>query len=253
MTLARYAKTSTIAFGFAAVLLTAPAVADVRECVVAAEAAQSHRDEGHYRAAREKLIQCGGLSCPAAVRKDCIEWLRDLEKSAPTIVVHARDESGMDLADVRVSIDGEPTLERLDGKPTMIDPGPHVLRCEAAGREPVDERIIVSAGQKDREVTVRFRSLTTAPPTAEGRAARPIPISSIVLGGVAAIALGTGTAFGIAGLSARSDVLAQPCASNASCDASDEDRVRGRFIASDVSFAIGLLALGGAAYFYFTR
>ncbi|HEY6462313.1 MAG TPA: hypothetical protein VIY73_19230, partial [Polyangiaceae bacterium] len=104
--------------GAAALSLAHAANASEREaCFSAAESAQRVRAQGHLLDAREKLRVCAHPTCPAAVRDDCTTWLAEVEEELPSIVVHARDAAGNDVADVRVLVDGVKVAERLDGLP----------------------------------------------------------------------------------------------------------------------------------------
>src|SRR5262245_14249497 len=93
----------------------APAEPAVDRCVNANTAAQSHRREGKFGAARAELVVCVDASCPALVRDDCVRRLDELDGAQPTIVFDAKDEEGRDVSEVTVEIDGRPFAERLDG------------------------------------------------------------------------------------------------------------------------------------------
>src|SRR5205085_7733457 len=75
------------------------AYADDREqCANAAEQAQSLRDEGKYRRAREQMLVCARDVCPGPIKSDCGKWLDQIERDAPTVVFGARD-NGKDVTD----------------------------------------------------------------------------------------------------------------------------------------------------------
>jgi hypothetical protein len=157
----------------------APAAgAPVAECIAASEKGQSERDAGHYRKARQAFVQCAREVCPAVVAKSCASWLRQLDETAPTLVLGARDEQGHDIDDVTVSFDGEPFVSKLDGRPIEVDGGSHVLRFERPGSEPVEQRVVLRAGEKARVVTVMLRSTaaaTTQPPVTPEPVEAPPP------------------------------------------------------------------------------
>src|ERR1700733_143795 len=71
-------------------------------CIAAAELGQGQRDEGKYRGARAAFVECAEDSCPRVVRQSCTKWLRELDETAPTVVLGAKDEHGTDLTDVTV-------------------------------------------------------------------------------------------------------------------------------------------------------
>src|SRR5690349_6560913 len=99
---------SVLAFGVAATttLLGTTALADDRElCANAAEQAQSLRDEGKYRRARDQMLICARDVCPGPIKSDCGKWLEQVERDAPTVVFNAQD-AGRDVTDVKVWVDG---------------------------------------------------------------------------------------------------------------------------------------------------
>src|SRR5271167_2677163 len=91
-----------------AALLTLPAATaradDKAACLDAASKGQSLRDHGKLVEARELFRRCAAQGCPQMVVQDCGGWLGDVEKSLPTVVVTAKDGSGNDLVDVKVSL-----------------------------------------------------------------------------------------------------------------------------------------------------
>src|SRR5580698_10702647 len=91
-----------------------------QECVEANDAAQDLRQSGKLRQAREKLAICASASCPSVVRDDCMQRLAELDSAMPQVVFSARDASGNDLVDVKVTIDGAPLVDRLDGSSVKV-------------------------------------------------------------------------------------------------------------------------------------
>jgi hypothetical protein len=86
-----------------------------------------------------------------------VRWLGEVEQSLPTLIVAARDPAGGDLLDVRVWLDGRLLAERLDGRPWPVDPGPHVLRFEAARRLPERRQLLLSETEKNRRIDLVLR------------------------------------------------------------------------------------------------
>ena len=113
---------------------TAHAADEKLACVRAGEKAQKLRDSGKLMAARAELLTCVREVCPAVVRGDCAGWLGDVEASTPTIVARARDDSGHDLRDVIVSVDGARVASQLDGRPLPVDPGEHEPQLRVAAQ-----------------------------------------------------------------------------------------------------------------------
>jgi hypothetical protein len=177
------------------------------ECIAASDRGQSQRDEGKYRSARTAFLQCARDVCPQLVLKSCARWLRELDEAAPSIVLGAKDEQGNDLADASVTFDGEPLASHLDGRPVEVDSGEHVLRFERPGTTPVEQRLILRAGEKARVVTVTLRPVRdeTPPDETDKKETPPPPVPEpltsprhIVVGALglgALVALGTGIGF----------------------------------------------------------
>jgi hypothetical protein len=143
------------------------------ECVAAADQGQSLRDEGKYRRAREAFATCVRNVCPKVVVQTCSQWLHDLDVAMPTVVLGAKDDRGNDVATAHVSLDGQPLTDTLDGKPVAIDPGVHALRFEHQGSQAAEANVVIRAGEKNREVTVTLRPLTSAT-DASPHAAAPV-------------------------------------------------------------------------------
>jgi hypothetical protein len=236
------------------------ALADERkQCAAAAEQAQQLRDEGKYRQAREQMLVCARDVCPGPIRSDCGNWLTELDRDAPTVVFGARDSRGADVLDVKVSMDGSPIVDKLDGKPVLVDAGEHTFTFETNNGVVKEERVLVRAAEKARPIIVTFDVINTPsgggvgsiPPeqggARESREGSLVP--SIVLGGVGVLGLGSFAIFGISGKSDVDDL--QKCKPN--CAESDVDSARTKLIIADISLGAGVVALAGAAFFYFTR
>jgi hypothetical protein len=215
---------------------------DKAACLAASDSAQDLRDDGHYRRAREALTTCARDVCPAVVRRDCAQWLAELEESAPTVIFGARDASGNDMTAVRVSFDGETVSTAIDARPVLVDPGSHTVRFEVAGWSPIEQRVVLRAGDKNRILAARFDSRTAV----RSGVSRGVPPASWVLAGVAALSFASEAYFGITGLDDRSRAQSQPCAPH--CAPSDVDAIRTKFVASDISLGLGVLSLASALY-----
>jgi hypothetical protein len=224
---------------------------DADQCASAAEHAQQLRDEGKYRRAREQMLVCARDVCPRAVKSDCGKWLGEIDRDAPTVVLGARDGKGADLFDVKVSMDGTPIQERLDGKPVIVDSGEHTFRFEAKDGTVKEEKVLIRAAEKGRPILATLGAaapVRDAPPEQKEQEAGSIaPI--VVLGGVGALALGSFAYFGITGKNDVDDL--QLCKPN--CRQDDVDSARTKLIVADVSLGVGVVALGVAAYLLVTR
>jgi hypothetical protein len=221
------------------------------ECAAAYEMSQEKRKAGELIAAREQLRICVRDACPGFVRSECTAWLEEVETSLPSVVLEAR-RGDQDLVDVRVSLDGKPIADTLSGSAVALDPGSHVFRFETEGEEPVERRVLVRVGEKNRRVAVSFAEPETAPvpgpaqvdPGPKGLDKRTV---SYVLGGVGALALGSFVLFAVTGSSDEND-LERRCKPN--CPESDVDAVRTKYLIADVSLGVGLVALGAGSYFF---
>jgi hypothetical protein len=136
-------------------------------CIAAAERGQGQRDDGKYRAARDAFVECAQDTCPRVIQQSCTKWLRELEESTPTVVLGAKDEHGTDLTDVTVTLDDTPFATLLDGKPVPIDTGPHVLRFQRGSGPPVEQKLVVRAGERARVVSVTLSSENAGESTQE--------------------------------------------------------------------------------------
>lgn len=231
--------------------------AEVSRCVEAAGRAQELRDSGAYKAARAQLVICGREECPAAIRRDCVSWLLDVNKASPTIVVRAKDSENRDREDVRVTVDGEVVAERLDGRPIYLDPGPHVIHgtmpsgAGSSKTHPFEEKVIIQTGEKNRLIEMSFGTRApidgTTPPT-PGTNALPW-----VIGGVGVLSVATSITFLALGFSERSDLQSASCAQNSTCPQSDIDAVHTKLLIGDIAAGVGVVGLGLATYLFLTR
>jgi hypothetical protein len=194
--------------------------AEAEKCANAAEESQGLHHDGKLMRAREQLLVCARPSCPAIIRKDCADWLVEVERNLPSIVVRAVDGNGKDLADVRVSVDGNVVAERLDGRPLSIDPGEHAIRYESPGAAPVMEKILVRQGETNRLVSVSLSSAKDRRPTATASSGS-VPAYWFV-GGAGVVLAGVGAALWLSGTGDHSS-MESGCARTQSCSQSDVD------------------------------
>jgi hypothetical protein len=240
---------------------TASSVAHADEmatCVKASEVGQSLRDEGKYLRAREKFLVCSRDVCPSVVRRDCAGWLTEVDGSLPSVVISATD-SGHDVSDVKVTIDGTAVAGKLEGKPIPLDPGAHALRYEHAGQPPVDDQIVVRAGEKNRLLKVSFGSVaplapamkpgTPAPPPVQQ--ARPASPIAYVLGGVGVVGLVGWAYFGVSG---KADVDSMRSSCEPNCSSSAVSHAKTKLALADVGMAVGIAGVvSGGIVFFATR
>jgi hypothetical protein len=225
-------------------------------CASAFASSQRLMRAGNLIEARAKLIQCGGLECPAAMHPDCEQWLSSVEASIATIVFEVSSAEGRPASDVRIAVDGGGSIA-LDGRAVSFNPGPHDITFEAAGFSPTTKHIVVSEGEKLRRETVRLAPLLVAQqrsgrasptrvaptiaPTIDGepqsRATR-LTVPVILAASGAALAGASAIYFG---LKARSDDRnLDGCAPSSSCSREATDQVRREYLWTNIS--IGLAA-----------
>jgi hypothetical protein len=180
-------------------------------------------------------------ACPALVRDRCMEFATKLDREQPTVVVVARDERGADVPDARILVDGAVAREAR-GTAIGLDPGDHVLRAEAAGRKPIEERIMVRVREKDRRVEIVLaRALSPESPRRTPPPERPTTLAwtLAVTSGVALVAAG---GMSVAGWAMRSN-LESSCKPN--CSEGKVAPIKALWIGSFV--ALGIAVASGVA------
>jgi hypothetical protein len=232
-----------------------PAFADEKEtCAAAASKGQRLREAHQLVEAREQLRVCGAARCPAAVQSDCTTWLTEVERALPSVVVTAKDSTGVDLVDVQVSVDGLPLLAKLDGLSVAMDAGPHNFHFEWAGVGSIERLVQVREGEKHQLVAVTFGMSVPVPSSgAEAGAGSEVPVKSPpsspaktigwAIGGVGVVGLGLGT---VSGLIALVNKNGAHCDASGMCDPGTVSGIKTAALLSDIGFVAGgvLLASG---------
>jgi hypothetical protein len=241
-----------ILFHVAFALATHPAFADEKAaCLEAASKAQNLRDAHKLVEARDQLRVCARVTCPAVVQSDCGNWLVEVEKALPTVVVAARSPAGADLIDVKVSVDGTLLVSKLDGQAVPMNAGPHTFRFEGPAGATVDEQVLVKEGDKNQPITVVLGApvAATPPPTNPvNTGGGPSPWRTVgwVTGGLGAAGLVMGAAFGLVAVYDKNNAHCD--ATTHLCDPGTSNVVKTTALISDVGWAAGggLLAVGAA-------
>ena len=185
---------------------TAAGVDPKTVCLAASDEGQTSRDAKRLADARRAFLVCSAEACPKVVADSCATWLRGLDALQPSLRFAAVDRAGVELAQVRVVVDGREVATSLPAAELAVDPGAHTVVFEHALRGKVERRVHVEVGEKKRVVEVMFpdesaprtaalsleseapkpaRSLESAP--AEPRATQTV--APYVFGGAAAVSL----------------------------------------------------------------
>jgi hypothetical protein len=222
------------------------------DCFQSHEQGQVSRNGGHLRDARASFLQCSNDSCPALVRKDCLEWLEQVSAAQPSVIIAATDSQGRDTGDVRFFIDDVQVAERLTGASVVLDPGEHRFRFEMPGAQPVERTALLREGEKDRKVTVQFAmtpaAVRASPPSApyapSERRASVSPLS-YALAGTSLAAFGVFSYFAIAGKSLERN-RASSCSPR--CAPDSISPIKRDYAIADVGLAVGVVTAGLAVW-----
>jgi hypothetical protein len=179
-----------------------------------------------------------------------MRWLTEVEAAMPSVSFAAKDQSGKDTTDVRVSIDGQFLTDVLDGKSIAVDPGSHTLRFEHAGDAPIEQALVVREGEKSRVVSVSWAKPASRDAERFGRASSGVPVSTWIFGGVGAASLATFGVLALHGLERRS-ALEKECFG--SCEQSRIDSIKSELAVADVALGVGLLSVGIATVLFLTN
>jgi hypothetical protein len=241
-----------------------------QECVSANESAQDSQHAGKLREARARLAVCVAESCPGPVREDCAQRLSQVDAAMPMLVFEARDEADHDVIAVRVTMDGQPFADKLDGTAIPVDPGPHLFELEAEGLRTETRNVVIREGDKGRHERVAMVAATPPPggtatamqspeelPASDGAKQRMI---GLVLGGAGVVGVAIGGIFGLVSKSTYESAQSSECGSavhmpDNQCSSSGVGQVHSAFTQATVStigFIGGALLLGGGAYVYLT-
>jgi hypothetical protein len=247
------------------------------DCLAASESSLALRNQHKLRDTRAQLLTCAAPSCPADVRDECARRVAEVNAAIPTIVFAAKDAAGNDLVAVKVTMDGQPIAERLEGTALSIDPGEHTFTFETAGQANVQQRFVIREGEKDRRERIIFGapSVVTAPAPAPEPGPAPILASSptmpppsgsvssglgtrrilgIVAAGIGVVGLGVGIGYGLSAMS-KHDTANNACPTSQCLTKGDVDLWNQAVSAGNIStagFIVGAVGLAGGAALWFT-
>jgi hypothetical protein len=237
------------------------AAADDAACIAASEQALALRKQGQLRKALEQLAVCADARCPDEVRAECAKRIDAVGSATPTVVFAVKDGAGNDLSAVRVTMDGGVVLEALDGRPLAVDPGEHTFRFETTGQPPVEKKLVIREGEKDRHEGI---VLGPPPPVAPPAPPPPSPTPStwstqktlaLVGGGVGLVGIGVGVVFGLYAVSSqnreKSDCPSAGCPGLAQ-GTEDYNTAKKDALGSTIAFAAGAVFVAGGAVLWLT-
>jgi len=170
------AISSAVAIGM--LLKSGPAAAadpTTADCLAANNSSVELRNAHRLREARAQLLVCAAASCPSDIQKECLRRVDEVNAQIPTITFEAKDAAGRDLSAVKVTMDGQPLVERLEGTALSVDPGEHTFAFETPGQSPITRRFIIQQGQKDRHEMIVFGAPTAETPTVPQGVSPPVP------------------------------------------------------------------------------
>jgi hypothetical protein len=246
----------------AAALASPGASADVASCIAASEGSLTLRQQGKLHDSLHQLAICADASCPDEVKTECARRIDAVNAAMPTLILAARDGAGNDLSDVRVSMDGAPLASALDGRPRSIDPGEHVFVFEMAGQAPVERRLVLREGERDRREEV---VIGAPPPPAGGAPTAPAPAApsgwtpqrtlAVVGGGLGLVGVGLGTSWGLYAISSQNREKGD-CPASGSCNhpqaSEDYTTAKQDATASTIAFVAGAAFLAAGAVLWFS-
>jgi hypothetical protein len=236
------------------------------ECVKASESGQSLQLAGRLAAAREQFLVCAAARCPSVLRDDCAQRLDDIKRAQPSIVFEAKDGSGHDLSEVKVSVDGRPLADRLDGTGLVVDPGEHTFSFQVVGQPELTRKLVLYEGEKSRREVIVFGSkpVERAPPPAAPASAassahtpeNPAVVSTpgwtgrktvaLVTAGLGAAGIAVGAIFGVDAIGKNNQSNADGHCDSTGCDPAGKQLRNDALSAATVS----TIAFGaGAALF----
>jgi hypothetical protein len=185
------------------------------QCIASSEQGLDLRKQEKLLEARKVLATCATTKCPDEIRTVCEQRITEINGVLPAIAFDVKDAAGNDEPDVKESIDGVAVAAQLGGRATPIDPGPHVFTFEVPGQAPVEKKVIVSEGDKDRREKIVIGAPAQAGQAAQGTQATAAPALApgsassapsnastqktlgFVAGGVGVVGVALGAVFGI--------------------------------------------------------
>ncbi len=260
-----------------------------RVCAGAYENAQELEHATKLRRAKETFLTCARSTCGVYLQRECTRAAARVETGIASVVLSPKDDEGLPLVDVQVTMDGELLTSRLDGRALPVDPGLHNFVFKTARGASQEQRIPVAQGERNHAISVALRAeptlapkLPSSPgaglPRADAKVAtetapiekaapeKSVPAEKIATdaattpsdkGGGSSVAPYIVGGLGVIGVAGYALLSSSARGANTdlqrcwpTCPQSSLDRVRQLYIAADVSLGAGIVAIGAATWLF---
>jgi hypothetical protein len=253
------------------------------QCIASSEQGLDLRKQEKLLDARKVLAACATTKCPDEIRTTCEQRISEINGVLPSIVFEVKDAKGNDVPNVQLTVDGMVAAGQLGGRSTPMDPGAHVFSFAAPGQPPVEKRLVIREGERDRHERVVLgvpdvpvpatpapppapESTVTVTPVAPPPAAPPPEAPSgaspggtqravgLAVGGVGVAGVVIGAVFGLVASSKWSSAKTDcggGCGPNSVAQSEKSDASSAATI-STVGFVAGAVLLAGGVAVFFT-
>ncbi len=223
-----------------------------KQCLTQHEQSQILKQSTKLREAREALLMCSRDICPSFVRADCVEWLGQLDRIIPSVVISAKVNK-KDEFNIKVTIDGQVALTRLDGRAIELNPGIHMFRFDLSPWPPIEQQVLMGEGEKNRIINVQFGTPVDEKPGAEPPSYRPIPTLDYILAGTALAGIGVFAAFGTMGKTQYNNDAKSLTGCKPFCSTTEVNSVKTKLLIADIGLGVAVASTIGAIIVFATR
>jgi hypothetical protein len=225
---------------------------DKHACVVASDRGQAVRIDGKLVEAREAFVACADSSCPALVRTACADWLTEVDKLVPSVLFSVRDPEGRDVVDARVDADGKPLAGAMEGRPVLLDPGPHTFHFAAPGARAVDQAVVLREGEQRRTIEIVLERPAAITPVLPLPVSEPSSSPRTAAWGFTVAAAAAWTVFGIFAVDGHVAYENAKGSCGSGCE-SAYGPINTKFDVADVSLGVAVALTGVATVLFLTH